>query len=555
MATAITTSDIGVNNNETVYNGTATGTLTEYVYARNQNYLRIKNAGSANLYVEIENDGQRTIHQGQEIEFNVVFQSFKIKGGGNFTAVSKNDIVLWDEISAVKAATTTQGEKLNALVRAGFDEYGMFKKPLDFKPVLPCVFWQNIDNTISHNFNFLQYTTGATNIFVDNDTGNDTSGTGATDAPYKTLKKACDVVVAAEAGTYVILVRNTSPFMRDQGIPNNVVLTDKVVYIVPETDGNRIINAMGQTALTWTANGTGTWKASRSVVYSVFDFRDKNSDGVYIPYTHAETLAECQATPKTWYTDNTDVWVHTTDGLVPTDLTICVNLGLYPYVKLLGSSKFYIKNIDFLTCSPDNAGFTVIGDPTGESVVGEFCAMGCTFAGGNLRYDRSLASNTFNSSNCKIVYLFGCGGAYSKSDVFNYHFPNVPVANRRDCFVLEYGTKCKDAGLISSASSNNNSTCHEGVNVLRIDCEYDNASIPVADVNGCYSICVSVTATGARHTSGNMYFGGASDTNGKAIVIDCDTGSNEKGLVSDVNGFIYNHTGNILDTGKANIII
>lgn len=466
-----------------------------------------------------------------------------------------------EENKAVKANQTdvdkleADVDKLEAVSIVGFDEYRVYRKPVDFKPTLPCDFFLNTDGTITHNMNFDKYKTGATQIFVDNDAGNDTTGTGETATPYKSLKKACDVVVAAEAGTYVILVRNTSPFMRDSGIPNNVVLTDKVVYIVPETDGNRIINAMGETTLTWIEDETGTWKAPRTGVYSVFDFRDKNSDGVYIPYTHAETLAACRSTPKTWYTNNTVVWVHTTDGLVPTNSTISVNVGLYPYVKLLGTSKLYIKNMDFLTGVPDNAGFTVIGDITGATVVGEFCAIGCTFAGGNLRYDRSLSSNVFNVRDCKTVYLFGCEGAYSKSDIFNYHFSNVPDANRRDCFVLEYGTKGNDAGITSSANNNNCSSCHDGANILRIACEYDNASIPVADVNGCYSICVGVTATGARHTSGNMYFGGASDTNGKAIVIDCDTGSNEKGLVSDVNGFIYNHTGNVLDTGKANVII
>lgn len=104
MATAITTSAIGVNNNETVYSASPSVT-TEYVYERNQNYLRIKNTGTVPLNIQIETDGQKTIQQGMEEVFNVICQSFKIIGSGSFTAVSKNDIVIWDEVSAVKADT------------------------------------------------------------------------------------------------------------------------------------------------------------------------------------------------------------------------------------------------------------------------------------------------------------------------------------------------------------------------------------------------------------------------------------------------------------------
>lgn len=103
MATNITTSAIGVNNNETVYSASPSVT-TEYMYARNQNYLRIKNTGTSPLMIQIETDGQRTIHQGMEEVFNAIFQSFKIIGGGSFTAVAKNDIVLLDEVNEVKAA-------------------------------------------------------------------------------------------------------------------------------------------------------------------------------------------------------------------------------------------------------------------------------------------------------------------------------------------------------------------------------------------------------------------------------------------------------------------
>lgn len=109
MSTSITTSDIGVNNNETVYNGTATSSFTEYKYARNQNYLRIQNKSNSNMHIKIETDGQSIIYQGQEKVFHVELLSFEIKGGGDFIAVSKNDVNLHDEVSALKAAIENGG--------------------------------------------------------------------------------------------------------------------------------------------------------------------------------------------------------------------------------------------------------------------------------------------------------------------------------------------------------------------------------------------------------------------------------------------------------------
>lgn len=108
MATNITTSGIGVSNNETYYAGTATSSWVEYAYERNQESMMIKNTGTGILYVMVENDGSFQVLPGEEKVFNTVFQVFKIKSGANnnFTVVSKNYIdgsVIGETLGSVKA--------------------------------------------------------------------------------------------------------------------------------------------------------------------------------------------------------------------------------------------------------------------------------------------------------------------------------------------------------------------------------------------------------------------------------------------------------------------
>ncbi len=88
------------------------------------------------------------------------------------------------------------------------------------------------------------------------------------------------------------------------------------------------------------------------------------------------------------------------------------------------------------------------------------------------------------------VYVFNDVAAYAQGDRFNYHYENLAVRERRNCFVLEYNCTAYDLALdIPGLGSNNASLIHESANILSIGTVgYWNTGTTILDVNGCYSI-------------------------------------------------------------------
>lgn len=114
--------NITITSNETKYTGTATTTLTEYTYSEEQNKLILTNGGSVNVYIEIENDGQKTLLPGASYEFNTHLQSFKIKslsGTASFTAISYYDYGNENDVKIDTRLRSLQAENTNLKVSTG----------------------------------------------------------------------------------------------------------------------------------------------------------------------------------------------------------------------------------------------------------------------------------------------------------------------------------------------------------------------------------------------------------------------------------------------------
>jgi hypothetical protein len=230
MATNIPTSAIGVNNNETVYSASPSVT-TEYMYARNQNYLRIKNTGTSPLMIQIETDGQRTILQGMEEVFNVIFQSFKIIGGGSFTAVAKNDIVLLDEINEVKAAIANLGGGTG-----GVDEAAV--RAIVIETTAPLVNEVTAGLTITSPSGSLEVGAELTSVSFSWTIGNHESAKSARIADVNNSYSSVEVVAVAASGTHTETVSITKTEPGTQSYRFDV--TDKLDRVV--TSPIRTIN-------------------------------------------------------------------------------------------------------------------------------------------------------------------------------------------------------------------------------------------------------------------------------------------------------------------------
>jgi len=307
-----------------------------------------------------------------------------------------------------------------------------------------------------------------------------------------------------------------NPFLIDQCV--FTPWTNKTIAITPQNVSNRIVMTYGKVGLSWAADGAA-WKAAGTAARAVYDLRIVDANGLPIPFAGVADAATCKTTAKSWFTDGTDIWVNTNDGLVP-DSNIIVGRWNTHGCAITGTSKFYGKNITFVGSSVSE-GTLFSGD---ANVQNEVCLHGCYFTGGY----RGVASDTGNAlaiTNIKNTYLFDCKAAYSKMDGFNYHFTSIAAGSRRNCLVVEFNCVAYDNGLTSSGVGNNGSSCHEGINIIRFNTNCGNTTGPViADVNGCYSILVDCNAKDSVTSNSVYYFDGntpPSGVVGKMIMHNC----------------------------------
>lgn len=411
-----------------------------------------------------------------------------------------------------------------AAYRYGYDKYGFFvpygtfEKPGDFKPVLPCDFYIDSAGVITHDMDFTTRYKSGTAIYV-KATGNDTTGDGSAATPYATVTKAVQVVIAAASGSYIIYT-DIAAFNRDQFIFTQT-LTDKTLAIVSTAVSPTVVSTSA--VYGWTEDGEGTYKASRTEAYGVLDNLNRDIYGLPVTLTKVATLVACQGAVGTWYTDNTYVWVHRSDEILPTVTNTLVAIAVSFIDPVLSNSKLYLENFIFCGWANGNA-LRIRG--TAATLTDELCVNNCFFSSCN----QSTSGNGLATDAVKTVYVFNSIAAYAQLDGFNYHFTDVAAGSVRDCLVLEVNCRAYHLGIeIPGSQSNNASSAHEGVSVLRFGTigEY-NSGATITDVTGCYSILIGCDASNpvldgveGDGTAYQFTSDGAGEGLGKTIMINC----------------------------------
>jgi hypothetical protein len=382
--------------------------------------------------------------------------------------------------------------------------------------------WRDSKGVIQHNFNVDQFTAGATAVYAASSVGSE--GTGTSISPYRTLTNAIAQCMAGGDSKYVIYCKD----MRfDRGFSvQNAAINGKTIAIMPDPVANtsgKIILSNHQKSLVWSADGTGTWKATRSSVLSVYDLRVVDAYNMPIPLENISSLASCQATVNSWYTDETYVWIHTSDGLVPNDTNFIVNVANSTFEPVItNGGKLYIENCTILygRSTPDNR---PTGDSTGATD-SEFYANNCKFSGGYLRSNIYVdAGNALSILDIRKTYLINCITAYGGEDGFNYHYT---APNQGNCFAVEIDCISYKNGVYSTTNTSNSTTCHDSGYILRIrSIGYDAKGPVLADVSGAKSIILDChmrdSLRPAAIQKAAYYFG---DGDGKAVCINSDGG-------------------------------
>lgn len=274
----------------------------------------------------------------------------------------------------------------------------------------------------------------------------------------------------------------------------------KLIYMMPGTylrndfyggaynpGGDLIIIGIGEVnvtnsenvSLTWTLTTNNTYSTPRSTATNVVDFKYKNKYGFYSSLKQVTSQALCEGEAGTYYTDNTTVWVHLQDERVP-DNDVKVQLYINSYIEM-NSNKVYLENINFYD-------FEIRIDGSDSNSTLEIYLKNINVAlARNTRVGLSNEYNSFRFEAFKKVVVQGCFGMETILDVFNYH----NATGVTDPEILEIDCTAYSAGSKGDGNSNQCSTVHEALRILRINGNYFGGNNQViADVNNSQSILI-----------------------------------------------------------------
>lgn len=252
----------------------------------------------------------------------------------------------------------------------------------------------------------------------------------------------------------------------------------------------------GQGGLSWVLSTNNTYRATRSNVSNVIDFKFKNKYGFYTGLKKVSTQALCEAESGTFFTDNVGVWVHAQDNRVP-DANLLPTL-VASNVLTTNAGKVYHENLNFYDIE-----LYITGDVNTSTleIYMKNVNVPLTKIGTGL-----LEFNNYRLGNFKTAILQDCVSMESKQDIYNYH--NV-VGVPNSC-VVELDCSAYAAGLNIVGTNNQCSSVHEAIKILRLNGNYygGNAQV-IADVGvGTQTVMVGCELnTGTEQANSVIFFG------------------------------------------------
>jgi hypothetical protein len=410
----------------------------------------------------------------------------------------------------------------------GFQRLPMYRSVLDRKwvsslPVgsisLPAAFnnqlsvqpyWDGSRVQFQRNpYDIIDFTTTASTItdyYIDYDVGNDANAGTSSGAAFKTWDHALSVVAGLSAGSNVkihllddyvgYLSATTGNYPQFDG--KNV----KVIGAGPSgrTKFVLIRETYDQASFAWVAHGSnGAWKSnSASVGQYVLQFY---LDGGLIPQpivSTGQSAATVDTTELTSFWDGTYLYVHLPNGVKPNPRVNWEwsNNAVAGHTYRADTGTVLFENCGWFT-SARGANFNCFStrsvtdsDFTSDARIGFRNCFGYGASG-----------NIFGTKDWKVVVFDNCQGAWAKNDIFNYH--TNQSTGTHGAFITAYEVNCsgRKAGYTGFAdgagtsTSNNGSTSHDSINILRANCNYGDAEgAVVADVNGVVSVNLNVQA-------------------------------------------------------------
>jgi hypothetical protein len=349
------------------------------------------------------------------------------------------------------------------------------------------------------NFDVSKYkNVGGKNLYVNPVTGTSSNDGLTPSTPCQSIYKAYTL---ANDGDTIWL--QDGVYKRPADMNGNKI--EKNINIISVNTGKARIFYADDHTYTKTPGYNYIYQTARTNVGKVIDIRLLDACNETLDLTKVATLSNCDATQGTWYSDGTNVYIHSFDNAPPDNTNTAV--------LLLGQGSIYVN------CTTKNVnlyleGFQIYGSSTSPI----FFSNSSSFTTPNLYMKNVICRHTYSSdaSNANAInvlgaqfaFLQGCEASYSNKDGFNYHSQNgtTPKAIEINCIGRGNG----DNTLANNVDVNNGSTIHDGGKIIRINGSYhENMGCNVADVHvGTQSLCLGCVAYNSLATSGDMYNSG-----------------------------------------------
>jgi hypothetical protein len=342
-------------------------------------------------------------------------------------------------------------------------------------------------------------------------TGNDTTGDGTQGLPYRSIKKALQqAALLPDSGIRVRVVAGTYDFNNCWG----GITPDK--HLVVTAEGGEVVSST-RASVTWTLQGDGTYRCSRTNAVQVYDTTHLNARGKGRRLAKVADQATCAATADSWYTDATFVYVHTFDNRVPTNNDLIVLLGTSNGTQTVAKT-YYVSGVVFEGGNA-NGPFNTPSTGAGGSLVFD----GCTFRYGNAT---GSAANGLTIYGVASVISVNCLAHDNALDGFNYHQGSSNLVSPK---VVEVNCASYDNGSTADAVNNDNgSTSHEDCRVLRVNTiAAGNIGPQIVDVDTVksWNLGCNASASGSTDATGTTnaaYYSGSASA---AMFLDRCTGS------------------------------
>lgn len=345
------------------------------------------------------------------------------------------------------------------------------------------------------NLSALANPAGATDIYIDPVSGNDSTGSGTSGSPYKTFTKAITTAEALAGGAACIIYLKAGIYSRAEAAAATIADADFVgpwavkTYGTHIKTGNKawITHSDAYTSSGWTQEGspnTNVYSRTRSSASLVTDSSVLTSHGLPTRLILTASIAACQALPGSYYINGSTVYVHPLGSRAPdSDIYIPINeFGFRPSTD----QNFYVENVYFL-----GGTFAVELDlpdsPNVNTANGAF--VDCVFA--YTHNDVGLAAK-----DCERLTLKRCKAIECFADGLNYHKFNTAIPSMR---ILEIDCISEGNGR-GAGTTYNGSTAHDGVEIIRMHTyAASNAGPQIVDTNaGTQSLnlgCVTGVST------------------------------------------------------------